>query len=140
MLLRWPCASPQSFGVSPSSLLDLSGSENMVVAQPRGEPLNLSLRILSGNVHIAGISKGTHLLQLIVRLPAQPLDGLLGSSSISKKSPGRFCLALRLILSCGRHLGVSECLSSGTKLSGLLTRLQCLPSKPGCVHRCFCGR
>lgn len=85
-------------------LQDFWSSENMVSAQSRDKLWLLSLCVLSGRVRIAGLFKGTRLLQLLVQLPAQPLYGLLGFSSISKKSPGRLCLALRLIQSCGRQL------------------------------------
>lgn len=83
--------------------------------------------VLSGHMHIVGLSKDTRLLQLVVQLPAQPLYGLLGFSSISKKSPGRLFLALRLVQSCGRHLEDSKSLSGGTRCAGLLSMLQ-LPS------------
>lgn len=110
----------------------------MVLTQP-GDQLRLfSLCILSGCVRIAGLFKDTQLLQLLVQLPAQPLCGLVGFSSISKKSPGGLCLALRLIQSCGRQLGDSENLSGGTRCAGLL--LPAPFSKPACTHLCLCGR
>lgn len=102
---------------------------SMVFVQPRGELWNLSACILPGHVCGVEISKGTHLLQLVVGLSAQPLRDLMLFSLTAKKAPWKVLFGPKARSgSFGRQLE-DKCPSGGAQRAGLLTRPQPPPCK-----------